>query len=359
MKKILFFVESLQVGGAQKNLCFLANELSKQRYSVTLITYHKTSDEYQLDKKVRRVKLNLSKKSSNLIQSITNNLVRILKFRYYIKIINPDVIISFIGSTNVITNFAGIFLKKKIIISERNDPQKQNSKKIWLLLKNFSYRISDTITVNSLHGYEFLKQKFKKKNIIYIPNFIYSIVNNKNKVLNENFVMAVGRLTSQKGFDLLINEFLSYKHATKNKLKLIILGEGDDLNSLKRMVPKDYDEEILFLGKTDPYPYYKKCKMLIISSRYEGIPNILLEGMILGLTMIVANSNVGIDAYLTNMKNAIILDKDNKINSISKAIKFVLKNPKISKELGFNANQQIKLHDNQKIINQWKELIDK
>ena len=358
MKKVVFFIESLQTGGAQKNLIYLVNSLSKKRYKVFLVTYNLIRDEYKIGKQINRIKLDLSVPSKHFFSSFLNNLKRIKEFRFLIKSINPDVIVSFIGTTNILICISAIFLKKKIIISERNDPEKQEIGKIWGFLRNYSYRIASLITINSRHGFDFLKKKLNQTNLHFIPNFVIPISNINKKINFTNFILSIGRLTKQKGFDKLIKSFIEYKDRAKNNIKLIILGEGEDLCFLKNLVPRKYKSEILFLGKINPLPYYKSCRIFIIASRFEGTPNVLFEAMSHGLTIIVRKSSLGIDEYLKNMQNAIIVDKNKDINSLSKAIDYCLSNPNLSERLGLNAQKRIRLNNNQNILNKWMQLIN-
>ena len=109
MKKIIFFIESMRVGGAQKNLYYLINNLSKTKHAIYLVTFNRTSIDYKLDKNVNIIELNLPGSSNNIFISLTKNLVKILKFRITIKKINPEVVISFISTTNVLVILASLF----------------------------------------------------------------------------------------------------------------------------------------------------------------------------------------------------------------------------------------------------------
>ena len=151
---------------------------------------------------------------------------------------------------------------------------------------------------------------------------------------------------------------LNLKIKKKNNLKLVILGEGDELNYLKKLVPKRYKDEILFLGKIDPSPYYKGCKLFVIPSRYEGSPNVLFEAMAFGLTIIVRKSSKEIQNYLKNMSNAILIDRDKYINSIDEGIDFCMKNEHLAKKFGINARKSINSYDNRKILKKWTEMIN-
>ena len=69
MKKIIFFIESMRVGGAQKNLYYLINKLSKTKHIIYLVTFNGASIDYKIDKNINIIELNLSGFSNNIFVS--------------------------------------------------------------------------------------------------------------------------------------------------------------------------------------------------------------------------------------------------------------------------------------------------
>ena len=129
MKKIIFFIESMRVGGAQKNLNYLINNLSKTKHVIYLVTFNRASIDYKLDKNIHITELNLPGFSKNIFVSLTKNLVKIFKFRITIKEINPDLVISFISTTNILVILSSLFLKKKSLFQREMTLKNKKSEK--------------------------------------------------------------------------------------------------------------------------------------------------------------------------------------------------------------------------------------
>ena len=134
------------------------------------------------------------------------------------------------------------------------------------------------------------------------------------------------------------------------------MGSGPELNNLKKIIPKNC-KEILLLGDIDPTPYFKKCEAFILSSRYEGIPNVLIEAMSFSKPIIIYNSSTGMDEYVSDMNEAIILNQNKSINSLEKALKYVFENKSKVDLLSKNAKNKILSFDNKKILDLWLEIL--
>lgn len=118
---------------------------------------------------------------------------------------------------------------------------------------------------------------------------------------------AMGRLELQKGFDILIKAFSAY--TLKNSAKLLIIGEGSERKELEGLSGEfGIKRDVLFAGHQDnPYPLLKKCDLFILSSRYEGFPNALLEAMALGLPVIAADVKSGPSDIITPGLNGVLV----------------------------------------------------
>ena len=114
MSRILLAIDSLEKGGAQKNIVILANKLLAKNHDVSILTLdNKDNDFYSLNRNLKRFSLDSKIKSKNYFQAIYNNLKRIYKIFIILKKVSPTTIISFINTTNVILIISNFFFKKK------------------------------------------------------------------------------------------------------------------------------------------------------------------------------------------------------------------------------------------------------
>lgn len=135
-------------------------------------------------------------------------------------------------------------------------------------------------------------------------------------LFDNNTIVFLGRLSTQKSPWHLINSFYLAKKKN-NKAKLVFIGDGDKnvLNYLKGNIKSlDLEESVFFLGrKSNPYKYLVKSKMLVLSSHYEGTPNVIVEAISLNIPVVSSNCTEGIvelmslkESKFSNMENTVV-----------------------------------------------------
>ena len=139
-------------------------------------------------------------------------------------------------------------------------------------------------------------------------------------------IVAMGRLTRQKGFDVLIKAFAILSHT--RPCRLIILGEGKDRRALFHLA-----EELGVLNQVNmpgfienPYPFLKKAALFVLSSRWEGSPNVLTEALALGIPVVAADCPSGPREILENGRFGPLVPVEDAA-ALAKAMDRVLSNP--------------------------------
>ncbi|MCM4172559.1 glycosyltransferase [Arenibacter sp. TNZ] len=187
----------------------------------------------------------------------------------------------------------GLLRRTKVIVRESNS--------IFHLLKGkklkmyaFAYKIGYSKINLVICQTNFMKTQLqaanpwmeKKLKVIVMSNPIdLDMIQQKSKIeLNESYdcdiIVAAGRLVPVKGFDILIESFYELQKDFPNQ-KLIILGEGKERNNLQKQIARlKLGEKVILAGFVkNVYPYFKKAKLCVMSSRIEGFPNVLLQMM--------------------------------------------------------------------------------
>ena len=206
--------------------------------------------------------------------------------------------------------------------------------------------------------YPFLKEKIIR---VYNPFNFERIVslskkNIENKLFKEEFIIAISRLTMhQKDFKTLIKGFKKAKQLKNFNEKLYILGDGPDKKNIQKMILEEkMEEEIILLGNTkNPYPWIKKSKFFVHSSKYEGLPTVLIEALILNKIVISSDCISGPKEILENGEIG-YLYKVGDYEKLAELIINNLENPKINIEL---LNQKIQKYKKENIIKEYEELI--
>jgi glycosyltransferase involved in cell wall biosynthesis len=163
----------------------------------------------------------------------------------------------------------------------------------------------------------------KKFETIYIPFDIEKIrrlADEKNskkelKLLSEDYFAVVARLSRDKDFDTLILAYKMFLDKTSSKTKLYFAGDGHDRKRLEKMVA-DYElsKMALFLGQVEtPYSLIKNSKALVLSSRNEGAPLTLIEGMILKTIIVSSDCPTAPRELLDDGKCGVLFEPGNAI----------------------------------------------
>ena len=279
--KPIIFAPSIEEGGVEKNLFLISNFLSKYLKNLSIITAN-TNKKKCFDKRINF----LSPKSSFFVNK--NRLIKsliclIILLKQILKNKNRVSIISFQG--NVFAIIFAIIFRLKIIVRSNSSPEGWASnyikKKLFYLLfsqanlvvvnsREFKLKMKNLLNINAINIYNPLdKKKILKKSKQKIKFDFF-----KKKSLN---LISIGRLTNQKDHLTLLKAVKNVKD--KINLKLVIIGKGEKKGEILNFIERyKLSNCIKFLGyKNNPYPYLRMSDCLVLTSKYEGLPNVLLE----------------------------------------------------------------------------------
>ena len=201
---IALVISDLGGGGAQRVATTLAGAWSEDGRRVTLITLSAAAgDVVPVPPAVRRAALDLVGGSGSPLGGLMANMRRIRALRRAIAESGAGVVIGFVGATNVITILAGIGLGKRIVVCERNDPARQSLGPVWDLLRRLCYRLANQVTANNRSALRALAAYVPEAKLALTPNPVLAPAVDPAPRGNGRFMLAVGRLHPQKGFDVL------------------------------------------------------------------------------------------------------------------------------------------------------------
>ncbi|WP_263602929.1 glycosyltransferase [Chryseobacterium sp. PET-29] len=327
MKKIsvIFILPDLETGGAERIVTTIANHLSRDRFEPKILLLRKQGGYLKfLNRDVEIIDINTER--------IRHSLKPILREIYRRK---PDIVFSGFGEVNAyLSLFIKLFPKTKFIARETNVVTRHVTRKEIKFFYNF-YNNYDKIIAQSDDMMRDLIRNFsiKSSKIVKINNpvdfdFIESKLASAQKPesfkLNYKNVVAIGNLSARKGFDNLLKVFSRLKN---ENILLHILGDGKDREMLHQM--KDFLglEHVIFHGRQEnPYEFLKYADLFILSSRYEGFPNVLLEAGACGIYSLANNCPGGINEIIQNETNGEVSDIENYEDFSQKILKILHKN---------------------------------
>ena len=214
--------------------------------------------------------------------------------RRTIQAIEPDAVLSFLTQTNIMTVLATRGLGVRTVISERNDPRLQRHRPRVEFLRRIVYRRADVVTANSKGALDALGAFVPNEKLAFLPNPL--IRSSASEVVDYGAptVVTVGRLVAQKGVDVLLDAWAEVVDALPD-WRLAIVGGGPLEAELKtRARELGIENSVSWIGQVpDPFPWLRGAQFFVMTSRFEGTPNALLEAMACGLPAVVSDASPG------------------------------------------------------------------
>lgn len=330
--KLLFVITSLENGGAERVCASLANYFSAE-HEVEIL-YFSGEIFYEISPKVK-----LNKFSRN--SRIPRLAAKLLAIRGHAK--DADCVISFMDSTNILSIIATAFLGRKLIISEHSAHDFVGLK--WRVLRRIFYPFASALTVLSRSDFNYYSF-VKNKAIIYNPSIFKPSFGGQK----EKLIIFVGRLEYVKGCDIFLRALALLG---LDDFKLLVLGDGSQKKSLQSLSEKLGLKNLEFLGSvSDIQNYYKKAKIIVSSSRFEGLGNALIESAFFDCIR-VATPTAGAMELLEDGKNGFI-SSDFSEQALAKA---VLKALSADESVLENTRAESEKFRLENIAKEWWELI--
>ena len=220
----------------------------------------------------------------------------------------PRVVLGFLGPTNTTVILAARPLGLPVVISERNDPAIQELPAPWQHLRERIYRWATLVTANSRGALDTLQAFVPSSKLAYVPNPIVMRDAAPGTAPRDPTILAVGRLVPQKGFDMLLRAFANCARDMAG-WRVEILGDGPLRQELARLAETlGIRERVVFHGHVaDPFSHYARAAMFVLPSRFEGMPNALLEAMAAGLPAVVSDASPGPLEEVTHGENGLVV----------------------------------------------------
>lgn len=352
--KIVFIINTLQLGGAAKMLKYVASLTLNYFSNVTIIDiYDEVSIFKEVDERIKIRFLGLGKKSR-----VKRQILLIPKLRESIIEEIPDVVFSFVGHVNVFSRIATIDLKEIIFLSaERGDPYTQSW--IWQRLTKWAYKKSDFCFFQLEGARDFFGKSVKEHSFV-IPNpYIKSDYTTPYLGYRNKTIVSAGRFAKEKCFDLLIKAYYQV-HKLYPDYRLILFGEGPMLKEYKKLIKKlNIEDYVDFPGYvTSVSQSIRKEGIFVLSSSNEGIPNSLIEAMSVGIPCISTNCPPGGPDFLTkNGKRALLIPINNE-KALVESLLIYIKDQTIANSFGKKALEVISELREDKISDMWKKAFD-
>lgn len=352
--KIIFCIDSLNKGGAERVLANLVNDFC-QNNDILIITTSSTKSDYNINKKVKILSLDNNQNNIKF-----KNIKRLYYLNKYVKMFEPNIIVTFMPRQSFRVLAIKKLLKKKVVVSVRNDPNKEYKRLKNKIAMKMLYPKADGFIFQTEDAKNYFCEEIQKKSTIIANPIDDSFIVKPYDGIREKVIVNVGRLEKQKNQKLLIDAFYDFQKVHKDYI-LKIYGDGSLENELRAQINKlNLSQKVFLMGKTDDIKsQIYKASIFILTSDYEGMPNSLMEAMALGIPCISTDCPIGGPKFL--IKNNIngILIETNKNEELLDGILKYIEDPKFAKKCGNNASKDMKQFTVKKINNLWLDYIKK
>lgn len=358
--KITAVISSLRAGGAERVMSILCSTWAADGHHVTLLTFEddRKAPHYSLHPNIVVRPLSLAGVSHGLANKMFANLYRVKTLRRAFSHAQPDVIVSFIDQVNILTLLAARPLKIPVIASERIDPAQYPIGRLWTILRRWTYPWATAITVQTERAARYFPESLHSR-ISIIPNPVPQLDAVPEPALTRTRlrVLGMGRLVHQKGFDILIDAFarIAPHHPDWD---LVIHGEGPDRPSLENRISSLGTRASLPGITKDPASAMKSADLFVLSSRFEGFPNVLVEAMSQGLPVVATDCPSGPAEIVTNGTNGKLIPVDN-VPAMATALSVLMDDATERERLGKAARDAVARFDLPDVANMWYALFDR
>lgn len=355
MKKIMFYINAIHDGGAERVMINLADYFSRQGYKTILVTSFRDTWEYTVPNAVKRITLEEHEiKQSKLKRNIT----RVKKLRKFCKDEKPDILVSFMAEPNFRAILATWGLPVKTLISVRNDPNKEYAGRVGHIVGKYLLPFADGSVFQTKEAKNWFPKRLQKKaRIIYnsVKEDFYHV--ERHPVPGE--IVTCGRLEEQKNHALLIAAF-SKVVGRYPEARLKIYGEGSLCGKLQKQIDAlGLHEKAFLMGATNHVEkVLETADVFVLSSDFEGMPNALMEAMAAGVPCISTDCPCGGPRELFGddlVKQLVKVDKEDELEySISNFMELSEKDKML---LGKRIKEKAKIFMPDKVNEEWNKYI--
>lgn len=350
-------------GGAERVLSILANQWAASGMRVTALAVGDIGQEpfFPFSEDVTVGTLALQGISSNTLIGAARTFVRVRALQKALRNSKPDVVISFLDRTNILTLLATRSLGVPVIISERTDPAGRNIGRAWELLRQVTYPWADCLVCQGKRPLHYFPERLRRRGVI-IPNPVILPAGLARLPLGlgrqrpQRMVVALGSLRMEKGFDLLLEAFT--RVATQNpQWSLTIWGEGPSRSALQAQARAlGIERRVRLPGITrEPFARLAEADLFVLSSRVEGFPNALTEAMSVGLPVIATDVGAVPEIVRHGVDGLVVPPGD--VNALAAEIGRLMGNERERSRLATHAPEVLERFSCEKVMGMWDMLI--
>jgi glycosyltransferase involved in cell wall biosynthesis len=360
--KIVCVIPGLGCGGAERVMVSLTRGLAHQGYDITLVTLaQKDTDYFSVEPPVARVTLPADAELSCRWFDLCCQRKRTSLLRHAILREDPDIVISFLDTTNIAVLMALSGTGIPVIVSEHTDPRHHPIGWRWNLLRRCYYPQAKRVVMLTKETMAWASNQWPNWRATTIPNPVYMtlppITPVRPAFLAARTLITLGRLQAVKGHDVLINAFCAVSERFP-EWTLVICGEGPERPRLERqVVALGLHHRVSLPGRVaEVSTVLMHADIFVMSSRYEGFPMAVLEAMVAGLPVISFACNGPAEIIRDGIDGVLVPPMD--VDALSAAMARLMGDESERQRLAAKAPEVSERFSERRVLGLWEDLIE-
>lgn len=366
--KIVIFINNLSGGGAERVTATLANYWARKQWDVTIVTLGSQElDFYSLDASIRRIALDLSQDSADVLEALRNNLRRVRALRQTLKTLKPQVALSMMSTSNVLMALASRGMDNLCAVgSERCYPPHFPLGRLWHLMRRRMYGSLSAIVALTEECGDWIKMHSSAKCVPVIPNAAcWPLPDNLPRIAPDTvcaserrMLLAVGRLSHEKNFAVLVAVFseLSRLHPGWD---LVILGEGPERQQLEQQIDESALATRVFMPGIagNVGQWYTRADVFVMTSRFEGFPNALAEALAHGLPAVSFDCDTGPRDIVRHGIDGLLVPPGD-VSTLRASLDLLMRSHHARERMALRAIEARSRFSIEKVAGMWEDLFD-
>ncbi|MBX7492758.1 glycosyltransferase family 4 protein [Qipengyuania sp. 1NDW9] len=351
-RHVAILITALGAGGAERVIAQLCAHWASSGREVTVIAFDAPDDPvyHPLPEGIDLVRLDCP---GGGVRSVLRKAWRLRKV---LQELQPDVLLSFLTKNNLVAALAGLGMDHAWAACERNNPERQKTHPLWNRLLRHAYKRSDAIVCQT-HAVKRCFPVTLRDRMVVIHNPVAAP--GFAPETGSKRITAVGRLDRQKGFDVLVSAF-ALVAARHDDWQLDIWGDGAERDALEALIErKGLTGRATLRGTSEePGSWITSTGIFVLSSRYEGFPNVLGEAMAAGLPIISTSCDFGPEEMLHNDVNGLLVPPE-QVGQLAGAMERLITHEDLRTRLGEAVRKQARSYAPSAILPLWDGLVDR
>lgn len=370
-KSICLLIHDLRCGGAERVAAVLAAGLLERGCEVTVMTLRKAEAPfYDLPEGVQILPLNVLADKRGLFGRLKTMICAVRGVKKALKRIKPDVVIGFMTEANVVAVLASRVFGRfsgRIIGTEHVHPAFTPWSVPARLLRIGLFPLMDVTVPVSPSLSAWYKRWLPSRKVYTISNPVVLDCKKEEDskaeacaadMANTKWLLAMGRLHRQKGFDLLLEAFAQIPESVRSSWKLGIIGDGDGRDDLYNQIKTLHlENKAELLGKfQDPFPVLRNGNLFCLSSRYEGFAIALAEAMACGLPAVAYDCSSGPADIIRDGIDGLLVPAHD-VDKLKEALTELMGNNGRREKMAQKAPEVLERFNRTKFVNDWHDLV--